>query len=800
MNQPSQRVRDILAKMTVDEKINQLSCIMPAVLVKNGVFDQEKADANMPHGIGRFTQWANSFVRSPRETAEAYNAIQKDIIDKCGIPAIIQNESSTGLVSIDGTVFPIPLALSATWEPELSRQMGEVIGDEGRAVGAKVMMSPVADVAREGRWGRVGETFGEDPALVARFSAEETKGIQGDDYTERCAALAKHFMAYGVSEDGINCATINIAPKEMFEVYGTPFAAAIKEADLQGAMVTYSEVDGLPMSVNPHYTQEILRDTMGFTGVLVCDGHSIPRVIEQQGMYADRAELAAASLKAGIDADTMTTTVYNHIGEALERGLVSMEELDACVLRILQQKEEFGLLDDPYLDPDAVEAAFHTPRAQALSREIAEKSLTLLKNEGGVLPLKADTKKIGMVGPFAQRLLSLYGGYAYPCMISGFMGMLFDSDAGVKMEGFADMMEQMLDVPSLKARMLQDPGKSFQDNMNDWLKREYGMTFLNDELAAAMPQTEVVYAHGPHNASENWREEIDEAVAAVADADVIVFAAGEVTGFGPEATSGEGTNNPDLRLPGHQQAMLEALAGLGKPIVMVLFNGRALALGEAEPLCDAILEAWYPGPTASQVVVEALTGKVNPGGKLTVTVPRISSQCPIYYGTKTGSGYMSIKQEPEPSVMQPLYPFGYGLSYTTFKLHDLVVDESVATGGAFKVRASVTNTGSVAGDDTVQIYTHSVCPTINRPIKELRAWKRVSLEPGETKTLEFTLDTRQFGYFNARNEFAIEARPQDVFLCSDSSTIVERARIEFTGGDRACLDDRVFDFGVTEVA
>lgn len=799
MNQPSQRVRDILANMTVDEKINQLSCIMPAMCVSGGKFSQEKAEESMPNGIGRFTQWANSFVRCPRETAEAYNDIQRYIIDKCGIPAIIQNESSTGLVSMFGTVFPIPLALSATWEPELSRKMGEVISEEGLALGAKVMMSPVADVAREGRWGRVGETFGEDPLVCTRFSVEEVKGIQGDDYRKRCSALAKHFMGYGSSEVGVNCATINIGPKELFEVYGTPFMAAIREADMQGAMVTYSDIDGRPMSVNSHYTQDILRDTMGFTGVLVCDGHSIPRVIEAQGMYADRAELAADALRAGIDADTMTTTVYNHIAEALERGLVDEADLDACVLRILQQKEEFGLLDDPYLDPDAVDAAFGKPEAKELSTAIAEKSLTLLKNEGGVLPLKAGMRKLGVVGPFAKRLSALFGGYAYPCMMSGFLGMVVEPNSEMRMEGFADMAEKILDLESLKARMLQKPGESFQENLNDWLQREYGMTFLTDELAAALPGTEVVYEQGPGNASETWREEIAAAAAAMADADVIVFAAGEVTGFGPEATSGEGTNNPDLRLPGHQQAMLEALAELGKPIVMVLFNGRALALGEAEPLCDAILEAWYPGPSASKVVTEALTGAINPGGKLTVTVPRISSQCPLYYGTKTGSGYTTCKQEPAKDVMQPLYPFGYGLSYTSFSIHDMEVADEVQVGESFTVSVSVTNTGDVAGDETVQIYTHSVCPTINRPIKELRAWKRIPLEPGQTKRLEFTLDTKMFGYFNANDEFVVEPRPQDVFACYDSSTIAEQARIAFTGEELEVMNDRVYNFKVREL-
>ena len=799
MHQPSQRVKDILAHMTVEEKALQLSCIMSPMIATNGTFDLEKAQAVAPKGIGRFTQYANSLVGGPRQVAEFHNAMQRYMVETCGIPAIIQNESSTGLVAKDATVFPIPLSLSATWEHDLARKMGQVIADEGRAIGAKVMMSPVADVAREGRWGRVGETFGEDPALVARFSAEEAKGIQGDDYTQRCAALAKHFLAYGVSEVGVNCATINIAPKELFEVYGTPFAAAIAEADMQGVMVTYSELDGRPMSVNEDLMQGMLRDKMGFTGAAVCDGHSIPRVIETQGMFASRAELAGAALKAGVDADTPTTTVYNHIVEGVEQGLVDEADLDACVLRILQQKEEFGLLDDPYIDVDAAEAAFHTPEAAALTAEIAEKSMTLLKNEGGVLPLAQGLGKLAVVGPFAERLASMFGGYAYPCMLSGFLGVVLEPGADAKMQGFADMIRNILDIDAVKNLMYRDPSKSFQENLNDWLIRDYGMVTLTDALREALPATEVVYDFGPHNDSADWQDEVAAAAAMAADADVILFAAGEVTGFGPDATSGEGTNNPDLALPGHQQAMLEALAQLGKPIVMVLFNGRALALGEAEPLCDAILEAWYPGPAASQTVAAALTGAINPGGKLTVTVPRISSQCPLYYGTKTGSGYLRVDQTPEPTVMQPLYPFGYGLSYTTFEIGDLQVDEQVQVGDAFTVRVRVANTGAIAGDEVVQIYTHSVCPTINRPIKELRAWKRVTLEPGEAKTLEFTLDTRQFGYYNAKNEFVIEARPQEVFACYDSSTIAAQARIEFVGQDKEILHDRVFDFAVREV-
>lgn len=386
MNKPSQRVKDILAKMSLEEKAIQLSCIMPSMALNRGVFSKEKAEESMLQGVGRMTQFATGFVGGAKQAAQGYNEIQKYVIEKTGLPCIIQNESSSGLVAADATIFPVPIALAGTFEPELSYKMGKVLSDEGKAIGAHFMMSPVADISRDSRWGRVDETFGEDPLVAARFTSEEVHGIQGDDFTKRCGALAKHWVGYGASEGGVNCATINIGEKDLFEVYATPFAAAIKEHDMQSIMVTYSDIDGLPMSVNPKWTQDVLRDKLGFNGIAVCDGHSIPRVIQAQGMYEDRAELAGAALKAGIDSDTMTTTVYNHIVEGVKKCVVDVKDLDACVLRTLQMREEMGLLDDPYIDPEKAQAVFDDPSADALSEEIATKSVTLLKNNG-VLPL-----------------------------------------------------------------------------------------------------------------------------------------------------------------------------------------------------------------------------------------------------------------------------------------------------------------------------------------------------------------------------------------------------------------------------
>jgi glycoside hydrolase family 3 domain protein len=796
MKEPSQRVKDILANMSIEQKAAQLSCVIPSLVLEKGEFKEERALKEMPFGVGRMTQFASGFTQGPVQAATGYNAIQKYMIEKTGLPAIIQNESSSGTVAAQGTIFPVPIALASSFEPKLSYEMGKVIADEGKAIGVHAMMSPVADVSRDARWGRVDETFGEDPLVCARFTSEEVRGIQGEDYTSRCAALAKHWVGYGASEGGINCATINIGKKELFEVYATPFAAAIKENDMQSIMVTYSEIDGRPMSVNEEYTQKVLREDLGFNGIAVCDGMSIPRVFETQGMFASREELAAAALKAGIDADTMFTTVYNHISEGVKKGCINEEDLDAAVLRTLQFREEMGLLDNPYVDPQKAQEVYDDPKADKLSEEIAQKAITLLKNDG-ILPLKNTYKKIAVIGPFANKLSSFFGGYAYPAMMGSFLEMCVDPSVAVKMEGFQEIAEKMFDIESMKQKMYKDPSKSFAENFDNYLKEELGTQSLTEALQQECKDITFV-SYGESLNTENYKACIEEALEVAKDADAVILALGEVTGQGKDATSGEGVNNPDLSLPFHQQELVEAIHSIHKPSVLVLFNGRPLALGETEPLVNAIVEAWYPGPSGGKPVAKVLSGAFNPQGHLPVTFPRMSAQCPIYYGHKTGSGYMNIHQEPDASVMQPLYPFGYGLSYTTFKISNLKHEKEVEIGDSFKVSVDITNTGTIAGSDVVQVYTHSIAPTINRPIKELRGFKNVYLNPKETKTIEFEFDTHQFGYYNTLEQFVIENRPQEIFVGDNSSVIQEKGRIEFKGKTKEILHERVFDFNVVE--
>lgn len=412
------------------------------------------------------------------------------------------------------------------------------------------------------------------------------------------------------------------------------------------------------------------------------------------------------------------------------------------------------------------------------------------------MPLKNEKKKIAIVGPFAEKLSCFFGGYAFPAMMGSFAEMFVDPSVSSSMEGFQDLIRKMIDVDSLLEMMYKDHTKSFAENFDDYLHETLGTMSLTAAMKEALPDVEFVSCGRSLN-TKDYKSVIAEAKDVCKDADMVIYAVGEITGSGgKDSTSGEGVNNPDLRLPFHQEDLIKEISQLNIPTIMTLFNGRAMALGEVEPLVDAIVECWYPDPSGGKVVANVLRGAYNPQGRLPITFPQISSQCPIYYGTKTGSGYTKIDQTPDNSVMQPLYPFGYGLSYTEFALSNLKNDESVETLGSFKVSFDVTNAGKVKGKDVVQVYTHSLAPTINRPIKELRGFAVVELEPDETKHVEFTFDTRQFGYFNAKDEFVIEPRPQAVYVGHNSSDIALQSKIEFTGEVQEILHDRVFDFKV----
>lgn len=792
-----QFVEELIGKMTLDEKIVQVSCMMPIRVTWGQGIQEEKLQEACPEGVGRMTQFANSFLDGPRAVAKAYNDIQKYHVEKTrlGIPVLIQNESAVGLNAADATIFPSPIGMAATFEPKMVEEAGRIIGEQARAVGIRKCLSPVADVARDSRWGRMGETFGEDPTVVTSFSVAESKGLQGEFYGDHVISCAKHFMGYGASEAGNNCAAINLGKKELREVYGVPFAAMIHENDLQSVMVTYSEIDGLPMSINDEYINGYLREELGFTGSAICDGQSIPWVHHTNGIGKSPEDIACRAARVGIDADTPMTEYYMTLKTAIEEGRLEEEILDNLVRRVLNQKYELGLFENPYVETEKAAEVFQKPEGNELSKRMSEKLMTLLKNEKQFLPLKDNYRKIGLIGPFADAVSTIFGGYAYPSHLQTLFSAVYN-EANSMNGGFGGFYQMCMDLKKMHEEMEIDDSLSCEENLERYLRRRFGFTSVYDEMKKTFVNTEVSCSYGIGNEVET--------IELAKEQDVLVLCLGEVTGFGGNATSGEGKNNPNLTLPGRQEELIREMARLKKPMVLVLFNGRGLEITGVEGYFDAILESWYAGPYGPSSIAKVLHGDINPGGKLAVTFPRWSAQCPIYYGFHTGGGYHNISKAKGiagsgfNATMMPLYCFGHGLSYTEFAYSDLKVSKTVGVDGVVEIDVSVKNVGETAGDEVVQVYFRTLTPSVNRPFRELRAFKRISLKEKEEKTLHFIIPVHALAYYNEEFRFVVEPADLEVYVGSSSEDIRLTDSFQIVGETKDVLYEREFLFTATE--
>ena len=793
-------VEELLKKMTLDEKIVQVSCIMPIRITYGQEVQIDKLKEVAPNGVGRMTQFANTFIGGAKAIAKAYNAIQKYHVEetRLGIPCLMQNESAVGLVAADATILPTPVAMSCTFEPELVKKVYEVISKEAKAVGVRKCLSPVADVARDARWGRVGETFGEDPTVVSAFSVAESKGLQGEFYGDNVISCAKHFMGYGASENGYNCAAINLGKKELREVYGAPFAAMIQKNDLQAVMVTYSEIDGLPMTINREYINNYLRKDLGFTGSAICDGTSIPWVHFMNGIGKDKADIARRACINGIDADTPNTDFYFTLKDSIERGLLKEEYLDNLVRRVLNQKYDLGLFDHPYIDEEEAERIFMETEGDELSGQLYEKSMVLLKNENHRLPLKDVYKNIGLIGPFANRIKALFGGYAYPSHLQSLFSAVYNY-RNTMVGGFGGFYAQYMDLGKLHDDFGIDDSLSYEDNIDLFLKRRFEYKTVYEVFQEVFKKSTVETAAGFEH-YDTYEADLKEAVELAKRQDILLLCLGEITGFGKDATSGEGVNNTDLTLPGKQVELVKELKKLNKPMVLLLFNGRGLEITNVEKDCDAILDVFYPGSRGLEAMAKIVHGDINPSGKLSITFPRHASQCPAYYGFHAGGGYYSVapkgffdginKSQP------PLYCFGHGLSYTEFAYSALAVSREVPVGGKVRISFKVKNTGEVSGEEIAMVFFRTMNPSVNRPVKELRGFCRIALEPEEEKTVEFEVDTHTLGYYDEDEQFVIEPSRNEVYVGRASDDIRLTSEFEIIGEKKEILHERTFLFEV----
>jgi beta-glucosidase len=735
------RVADLLGRMTLEEKVAQLLGIWgQKVKIQDeaGRFVPAKAKALIGDGIGQISRpseiagpSAGRPVRQPREHAEFVNAVQKWVIEntRLGIPVMFHEEALHGLAAPRGTHFPVPIGLASTWDPALVERLMSVAAKEARARGCQHVLSPVVDLGRDPRWGRIEETYGEDPYLVSRLGVAAVRGYQGTSLPlakDKVFATLKHFAGHGSHEGGINTAPPLVSERLMRAELLVPFEVAVKEAGVYAVMPSYNEVDGVVMHANRWLLEDVLRREWGFQGIVVSDYFAIEQLVSRHHVAADKAEAARQALDAGVDIELPDPDGFPELVAMVKDGRVSQASVDLAAGRILKAKFLAGLFENPYVDPAEAERAANTPEHQALALEAARKSIVLLKNDKELLPLaRTKVKTLAVIGPNAK---------------------------GVHLGGYS-----------------RDPGR--------------GVSLLTGITEKAGPGVKVVHAEGvritEHEA--NWtadkvvmgdpalnRQRIQEAVKVARGADAIVLAIGTNESTSREAWADNHLGDvADLTLMSQQDELVDAMLQTGKPVVVVLINGRPLAIPRVAERVPAIVETWYAGQEAGTAVAEVLFGDVNPGGKLPVTFPRHTGQLPVYYNRRPTSfrSHLDLTRE-------PLWPFGHGLSYTTFALTNLkVTPTTIGAAGRATVTVDVRNTGPRAGDEVVQLYIRDVVSSVTRPTKELRGFERVSLGPGETKTVTFTLGSEALSLIDRRMERVVEPGKFDVMVGSSSAAV-----------------------------
>ena len=753
------RVLDLLAQMTLDEKLAQLGGVWATDLTnETREFVTAKAHTAIPHGIGHISRIGAATMLPPDQSAAMANTIQKFLVEqtRLGIPAIVHEEGCAGYMARGATTFPHAIGLASTWEPDLIVELAQVIRTQMRAVGAHHVLAPVLDVARDPRWGRTEETYGEDPYLVTQIGNAYIRGVQGDDIARGVVATGKHFAGHGWPEGGRNWSIVRIPDREFREVFLTPFWAAIKEAGIASMMNAYHELDGIPCGSSKELMVDILREEMGFEGVVVSDYFTLDAFVNYHRIANDAQDAARQGIEAGIDIELPAWNYYHApLRKALESGQVEISQVDAAVKRVLRMKFQLGLFENPYVDDGKVLEVFNTPQQRDLSLKIAEKSIVLLKNDH-LLPLPADLKSVAVIGPSADSIRLLQGDYHYPSHMEGQFITNANSDVPTN------------PVQGLDANHIRE---HFPESVS----------VLAGIRAVLSADTQIHYAPGCEINSDDTSG-FAEAVAAAQQAQVAVVVVGGRSGLAPHCTCGESIDRAELGLPGIQQQLVEAIHATGTPLVVVLLNGRPYALPWIAEHVPAVLEAWLPAQEGGTAVAHVLFGKVNPGGKLPMTFPRDPGQLPLYYNAKPSGCRTHWQGNYIDMTVAPLFPFGHGLSYTQFAYSNLqIAPEEVTPTGTVSIRIDVKNIGTRAGDEVVQLYLSDRVGSVTRPVRELKGFERIALLPGETKTVIFEVPVTHLAFYNRAMDVVVEPGAVDVMVGSSSVDIRASGEFEITG-------------------
>jgi beta-glucosidase len=746
------RVEDLLARMTLEEKVAQLITVWEhkdRIQTARGVFSPEKASKAFPNGLGQIARpsdrrgvtlsnagaagaAADVLNRGPRETADYVNAAQHWAVERTRlrIPILMHEEALHGYVARGATSFPQAIGLASTWDPELVERVFSVAAREMRARAATLALAPVVDVARDPRWGRIEETYGEDPYLVSEMGLAAIRGFQGRTLPlapDKVFATLKHLTGHGQPENGTNVAPANISERTLRENFFPPFERAVKELPVRSVMASYNEIDGVPSHANPWLLNQVLRGEWGFKGAVVSDYFAISQLVDRHRMFSDIRDAAERAIESGVDAETPDGDAYTHLPELVRAGRVSIALVDQAVRRVLAMKFEAGLFENPYADAASAEARTATPDAVALARETAQRAMVLLKNEKGLLPL--DMSKI--------RRMAVLGTHARDTPIGG----------------YSDEPGHVVSV----LEGLQNAGRGrFAVDYAEGVRITESRSWAGDEVKLVPEAVN--------------RRLIAEAAETARNADVVVMVLGDNEQTSREAWADTHLGDrASLELIGQQNDLAKAIFALGKPVVVVLLNGRPLSVNYLAETAPALIEGWYLGQETGNAVADVLFGRASPGGKLPVSIARSAGQLPIFYNRKPTArrGYLF-------DTTSPLYPFGYGLSYTRFEMSaPRLARPKVKMGEAVRVSIDVANTGPRLGDEVVQLYVRDEAASVTRPVLELKRFRRVTLKPGERRTVTFDLGPDDLAFWNIEMRkvvepgvFTLSAGPNSVDLKS----------------------------------
>ena len=764
------RVKDLLDRMTLDEKLAQIGSIWLTELVQGDRFDADYVAGRLEHGIGHVTRIGASTGLRPAAGAHLMNQIQRVAVERTrlGIPVMVHEEATAGYCARDATQFPQAIGLASSWDELLVTEVAKAIRRQMVAVGARHSLSPVLDVARDARWGRVEETYGEDPYLVGRIGTAYVRGLQGDDLRHGVIATGKHFLGYAMSEGGMNHAPVHFGPRELREVYAEPFAAAIRDAGIGSIMNSYSSVDGIPCAGSATILNDLLRGELGFEGVVVADYYAVQLLIGHHAVEAGPGEAGARALRSGLDLELPDRACYGEPLKApIRDGGLSTQVLDTAVGRVLRSKFQVGLFENPYVDEGAAAASFDTPADRALARRAAVASMVLLQNRGDLLPLDPKAlHRIAVIGPSADDQRLLQGDYHYPTHTEmnyegAERGAPFGAQSGPSALG--------------GEHYLPEGGSAFQP----------GPHFVRhvtplEGLRAELPDVEIAHAKGCEISGTD-ASGLPEAVEAARNADVAIVFVGGRSGLTPNCTVGEARDAADLGLTGVQQDLVDFVVATGTRTVVVLISGRVHAIPSIAEHVPAVLQAWLPGEEGGHAIADVLLGRAEPGGRLPISMPRTVGQVPIHHDYRTGGGRALFYGEYTDSPTTPLFAFGHGLTYTTFEHGQLEVVASSTTAEPVVLRARVRNLGVRRGTEVVQLYVRDLVATVVRPYQQLVGFSRVELDPGESATVTFEVHPSRLAFYDEAMRFVTEPGAFRFSVGGASNTAKAHATVDLAG-------------------